>query len=370
MDARDAPVTASGAEPPSWGEWAECLLPPTDLPPAIAADVRRLIGRGPAFVPRLAHAPWVALAVARVLDGPLAYISRELAERIGLVVAQDNSCRYCYGTLRALLRVSGRSEVDVDRIVRDSLATDLTPAERVAVDYARRVARANPRPGRAELQAVVAAGVDPRAAVEVAAQTAFASFMNRMATLVALPQEPLEALTASPFFRIVRPLVAWSMRHKAKQPQPPPQPNDGPCARVVAALGDSPAAHVVRATIDDAWASPILPARTKALVVAVIARGLECAYGESEARGLLGREGFSADDIDEVLTTLASPRLDPREARLVPFARETIRYQPLQIQRGLRELCCDLGPAETMEMIGIVSLANAVCRLSVVLDAC
>jgi alkylhydroperoxidase family enzyme len=104
-------------------------------------------------------------------------------------------------------------------------------------------------------------------------------------------------------------------------------------------------------------------------VMVVVARALDCRYGESEARAVLARQGFAAADVDEVLATLSSPRLDAREARLVPFARETVRYQPAVIQSRVREVCRDLGPAETAEAIGIIALANAVCRLSVVLDA-
>ena len=349
-------------------DWPECILPPNDMAPALAKEIRGMIGRGPGFVRRLAHAPWVVRAVARIIQGRLGYVSFGVAERIGLVVAQDNSCRYCYGTLRSLLRIAGRSEAEVDRLVRDSLVIDLSPAERAAVDYARRVSRCNPRPGQPELRTLVAAGVDPRAAVEVAAQATFAAFMNRVATLAALPLESLEALTAAPYFRVIRPLIALGFRRRPPRPEPPPQPNDGPCARVVAALGDSPAAHVVRAAIDEACASPILPVRTKALIMAVVARALDCSYGETEARAMLAREGFAAADVDQVLETLSSPRLDAREARLVPFARETIRYQPAVIQARVRDVCRDLGPAETTELLGMVALANTICRLSVVLD--
>src|SRR5205823_551117 len=68
------------------------------------------------------------------------------------------------------------------------------------------------------------------------------------------------------------------------------------------------------------------PRRTKTLVFAVVARALGCARSEVESRVALEREGLGARDVDEVLATLASARLDAREARLVPFARETVRY--------------------------------------------
>jgi alkylhydroperoxidase family enzyme len=121
--------------------------------------------------------------------------------------------------------------------------------------------------------------------------------------------------------------------------------------------------------IDGAWSTPALPQRTRALLLAVVARALNCPYGESEARRLLAGEGLGATDVDEILTHLGSPRLDPREARLVPFARETVRYQPAAIQRRVREACEGMSREETLETIGTVALANALCRLSVILDA-
>ena len=361
-------MTTAAVMPAMPTEWSECLLPPAEMPQALAREIKALVGASPGFAPHLAHAPWVARAIARMIDDQPVYMSATADERIMLVLAQENSCRYCYGMHRALLRVAGHSEPDIDRIVRDSLVADLSPTDRAAVDWARRVARCNPRPGFAELQALEAAGLDRRAAVEVAGRAAFGSFVNRIATLAALPPEPLEAFTQTPYFRFIRPLVALGFRRRARSPKPAPAPRD-PCARVVASLGDSPTAHVVRAIIDDALASPILPARTKGLVMVVVARALACPYGEAEARALLAREGFAASDVDEVLATLSSPRLATREARLVPFARETIRYQPAVIQARIREVCRDLGPAETTEAIGMIALANAVCRLSVVLDA-
>jgi alkylhydroperoxidase family enzyme len=270
---------------------------------------------------------------------------------------------------RSLFRIAGRSEGEVDRIVRDSMVVDLTSAERVAVDYARRLSRCSPRPCRTDFERVVAAGLDPRVIVEVAVHVAAGCLMNRVATLAALPTEPVETLTKVSYFRLVRPFIARAMRKPPPRPLPPPQPNDGPWAGTVAALGDSPWAHVVRATIDEGLASPFLPLRTKALIMAVVARALDCAYGEREARALLAREGVPQSDVEEVLQTLSSPRMDAREARLVPFARETIRYQTPVIQARMREVARDLTPAETMELIGVLSLANGLCRLSVLVDS-
>jgi len=54
--------------------------------------------------------------------------------------------------------------------------------------------------------------------------------------------------------------------------QPPalPTPNTGPFREIVEALAGSPKAHVVREAVDDAFASSILPRRTKLLMMAVV----------------------------------------------------------------------------------------------------
>jgi AhpD family alkylhydroperoxidase len=305
-----------------------------------------------------------------LIERPLAYAPAPLCDLVSLVVTQDNSCRYCYGVQRALLRIHGYSERDIDDLLGEMHVAKMAPADRAALEFARRLTRGNPRPGGPEFEAVVRAGMPREAVLEVAAVVASANFANRLSTFLALPPDSLERLPAAPMFRFVRPLVAWRMRHRRAQPTPPPVPNDGPCAAVVAALGDSPTAPMLRRIIDDAWASDVLPRRTKALIRGVIGRALGCAHAERESRAFLATEGFTASALDDVFTTLHSPRLDAREARLVPFARETVRYQPGTIQERLRAVTAGFTAEETLEVVGVLALANAVCRLSVVLDAC
>src|SRR5207249_256482 len=169
-----------------------------------------------------------------------------------------------------------------------------------ALDFARRVSRADPRPSRSDRERLAAAGFSAPAVAELTFTAAATVFANRIATLLALPPEPLEKMVDRPLVRLLRPLIARRLRKPPRGPEPLPQPNDGPYAPVVAALDGSPAARVLRRAIDDAWASEVLPRRTKTLIFAVVARALE--------------------------------------------------------------------PAETLEAIGVVALANAVCRLSVLLD--
>src|SRR5207249_3617500 len=206
-------------------EWEESLLPPVPVPAGLEAYVRRQFGVVPGWLARVAPAPWLARAWAALVRNPVAHLPPALCDLVALVVSQDNSCRYCFGAQRAVLRLLGYREAYIARLERDFLVAELSAADQAALDFARRVSRADPRP----------------------------------------------------------------------------QPNDGPYAPVVAALDGSPAARVLRRAIDDAWASEVLPRRTKTLVFAVVARALGCARSEAESRVALEREGLGARDVDEVL---------------------------------------------------------------------
>ena len=351
-------------------EWGECLVPLAPVPPALQAEVRSAVGAVPGWLARLAPSPWLVRALCEIIKRPFAHAPLEVCDLVTLVVSQENSCRYCYGVQRAVLKIFGQRDEHIDALGREAQVGVLTPAARAAFDLARRLTRANPRPGGGDFEALVRAGFSRPAAAEIVFAAAANALTNRVGTLLALPPEPLVSFVASPVFRFVRPLLAWRMRRRPRAPEPAPRPDDGPCAEVVAALDGSPAAGVLRRAIDGAWASDVLPRRTKTLMLAVIARALGCAHGEGEARRFLTAEGLAPAELDEILTNLGSRRLDAREARLVPFARETARYQPAAIQRRMRELARGLSPEEVLEAVGIAALANAICRMSVVIDAC
>jgi len=350
-------------------EWGECLVPVGPVPPALAAEARRVFGTVPPWVGRSAACPWVVRVITEMIQKPVAYASPALCDLVSLVVSQDNSCRYCYGTQRAVLRIHGYSDAYVDALLGDFNVGDLSPADRAALEFVRRMTRANPLPGRAEFEEVVNAGIGRLAAAEIAAVAALSNFSNRLATLIALPPDPIEQFVRGPLFRVMRPLIAWKMRSRAKSPEPVPEPNDGLFAPISSALGGSPYARVFRSVIDDAFASDILPRRTKLLAIAVVARAIGCSPVEREVGHALAEEGLAPEQLGDVLRTLGGASLDAREARLVPFARETVRYDPTAIQRRFRDVSRDLTPAEILEAGGVVALGNAICRLSIVLDA-
>jgi alkylhydroperoxidase family enzyme len=99
----------------------------------------------------------------------------------------------------------------------------------------------------------------------------------------------------------------------------------------------------------------------------VIARGLSCADCASELAPALAREGLEGAALDRILTHLDGPELDPLERLLVPFARETIWYEPVRIQRRARALREQMSEPELVEAIGVAALGNGLCRMGTII---
>jgi alkylhydroperoxidase family enzyme len=227
-------------------------------------------------------------------------------------------------------------------------------------------------PAKADAQQLLDAGYSWDAVKEVAYVATRTVAANRIATLPAIPPGPVERMPDRWAIRLARPLLAWMMRRH--QPQrlesSPPEPSDAdPFSYLVRALGELPVARLLHISLGEVWASPLLPRRAKAFVFAVVARGLGCPLCEREAYRLLAEQGLEREEIDRVLSHLASPALDPVEAEIVPFARETIWCRPPEIQQRGRQLLDKLSEAQFLELAGVAGIANSVCRLSKAIGA-
>ncbi len=84
--------------------------------------------------------PWAADTLVRVSVQitTAVYVDPNLVDQAGLVVSQDNSCRFCFGAQRAFLRVLGMSESRIARLEQELLTGDFNPRERAALEFARR----------------------------------------------------------------------------------------------------------------------------------------------------------------------------------------------------------------------------------------
>ena len=353
-------------------EWDACVLQPYPNR-ELEEYVKRGFGTVPSSVAYFTPAPWIVRAMTAMSSvvSPLAHVDQQLAEVVGLVVSQDNSCRYCYGIQRLMLRVFGVSEARIAKLEQGLLDAEIDPRAKAAVEFARRVSRAAPLVSGADTEALRAAGWSAIAIRELAFDATYNVFMNRLMTVPAIPYAPVERLGDMPGLRWFAPFIRFGMlrrirRARARIEPLAPERARGPFEYLVRGLEGLSAASALRSALDDAFASPVLPRRAKWLVFAVVARGLGCQQAGREAARGLAAEGLDEAKLEPILQHLRSPELDPLESALVPFARGTIRGRPPQLQQHGRTLHEQLEPAQMVEAIGVAALANVVGRLGVV----
>jgi AhpD family alkylhydroperoxidase len=349
-------------------EWEAPLLESSGSVKAPGASLSERLAQQFGGLTALSAAPWI-LEHSPLLQRSMftrRYFDHELADMVGLVVSQDNSCRYCFAAQRSLLRVLGFPQERITQLEQDLRMLQLEPKERAALEFARRLSRSSPLLAADDTKPLLDAGFSREEVAELVAQVAVMIYFNRISTLPAFPPEAGEALPDRLWLRAIRPIAALLMRNFRKRETPEPLTDSerkGPFAARINALDGIPAARALRGAVDACFASDILTARAKALVFAVVARALGDRGYEREATELATSGGLEAADIAEILGHLASPALDDVERIVVPFARETVWYRPIQIQRRAREVQQALRADEFTELIAVASLANALGRL-------
>lgn len=348
-------------------EWEACVLEP-GRDPALEALARRAFGSLPMHLPYLVHCPWVARASVHLYpdQGLLVELDFGLADLMSMVVSQDNSCRYCFAVSHLLLRVQGMSDARIAALQVQLAHGSGDARTAAAVAFARRLSRSHPLVRAEDHRQLREAGFTAGEVREMAYVVAYVSWINRVSTILAVSPYGLERLPDRWFFGLLRPFVSRVLGGHRRRgiPVPAPAPARGFYGEVIDAYAGSPIAGALACMLDELWASPVLTRRCKALLFAVVATGLECAHSLDAARAVLRAEGLADDAVGRALRHLQAPELDPLENLLLPFARETIWYQPAAVQRRARELSQRLTPAQFVETVGVVSVANALCRLA------
>ena len=270
-----------------------------------------------------------------------------------------------------MLWAQGMSRTRIQRIEQDLARADLPPRTLAAMAFGRSQSRSGPAGARAARGVLEQAGVDADEMREIAFAVALTDFSNRAHSIPAVPTRPLERMPDQLHIRLLRPLLNRLLRRSRYPGRPTPLEGmpSPPYARLVGAYAGSPIGAAMARTLEEMWASPHLTRRCKLLMLAVVARGLACEACAPELREALQREGVTEATLTQVLTHLDAPQLDPVERLLIPFARETIWYEPAPMQRRTRALRERLSGPQLIEAIGVASLANGLCRLgAMVLD--
>jgi AhpD family alkylhydroperoxidase len=346
--------------------WEPCLLE-ARRDEELESYARKKLGVPHPTIRHYVDVPWLARALVDLHPefGLLVHLDLQLGDLIQLVVSQENTCRYCYAAVRASLRIQGMSEARIRSVEGNLARADLTPREAAAIAFARAQSRSGPPAAAGARQALLDAGVSASEMKEIAFVAAMTDFMNRASTIPAISPYAFERAPDTLRVRLLRPWIARALRAGRRRGKATPL--DGvpsyPYAGLVKAFDGSPIAPVLAKTLAEMWASPGLSRRCKLLMFAVIARGLGCGTCASEAARALQEEAVPPALLTNVLTHLDAPELDPVERVLVPFARETLWYEPAPLQRRARGVRDRLAGTQFLEAIGVVSLANGLCRL-------
>jgi AhpD family alkylhydroperoxidase len=346
--------------------WESCLIDPR-RDRALETYARRKTGVPIPTVRYFTSAPWLARAIVDLHPefGLLMHLDLHQMDIIELVVSQENSCRFCYAAVRMLLWAQGMSEARIQHIEQTLSQADLAPKTTAAIAFGRRQSREGPQGAQEARQILRDAGFSAEEMKEVAFVVGVTDFLNRLNTIPAIPVHTLERMPEQFHMRLLRPLIKRIVERKRFRGRaaPPERPPTHPYAGLVNAYAGSPIALALRRTTQEMWESPILTRRCKLLMLAVIARGLDCQVCATEIEEALQREGVDEPVLVQVLTHLDAPELDDVERVLVRFARETIWYEPAALQRRARALCDRLSEPQFIESIGVASLANGLCRM-------
>ena len=358
-------------------EWGESLLPAVS-DPAWEAEIKRRGSHVFEADRRIAPNPWVREACLALVPYRVSEMPEHLFNMGAMITAQENSCRYCYGANRAVLKIQGYSETFIGNVERDLRIADLDDKEHAFIAFCRNLARSRPRPSRAEREALIRLGYSSPAVSEIAFLIAMGCFQNRITTLIACPPEHgFERMANGPLGRLIglaAPVARMLARRRRQQAGLVFLPDAaalsaGAFGPIVATLAGLPGAAIIRTALDGAFSSAVLSRPVKALMFAIIARTLGCRRTEAEARKLLATDGMDDADIDKALTTLQSAGLAPRESALLSWARETVNYQTPVIQKQTRALSAEIGDdAAVLEAIGVAGLANCTVRLAMLLE--
>ena len=335
---------------------------------------RQELGAFPPGLRYLSTVPWLVQSQMTLGTARFVHLSSELAELAALVVSRDNSCRLCYAASRFLLRVTGVPDERIERLEGGLSEAELDTRASLGLEFVRRISRSNPLASSADKKPLLDAGYSESEIKELAFAAVRNVAANRIMTLPAVPPDLPERLAKTRLLALARPYLRRTLerlraRTRGEAEDLPASLKVGPFSYLVLALDGLPIARSLREVIDLAWSSEILTRRAKALAFAVVARGIGCPHSEREAFRLLEAEGLSAARSAEILDHLGGPDLDAVESAVIPYARETIWFQhPARVQRKGRELRTHLSEEQFLELVGVIAIANVVCRLGVVLE--
>lgn len=336
--------------------------------PEWEATVKADIGRVTDVHMRTSQSPWIRNIMLKWPRYQPKEFPRKLADICGLVAAQENACRYCFGVARSWMRLWGYSERMIGNIERNVQMAELDEKERAFIRFCRNLSRSNPRPPKKDRDELLRLGYSKLAIAEMAFLIVNHCFVNRVSTFIAVPpMDALERLPNSVLGKILRPIFGRQLRNIGWTETAPLQGDPDSFPGVVQKLLGLPAAKAMDDALEGAFESEGLSRKLKVLMFAVVANSLECEFCIAETHAMALECGFTEEEFSKALTTLSSTYLSEDEEKILSWTRETIHFQNGPMQSRVRELAQEVGETTMLEAIGVASLANSTVRLAVLL---
>lgn len=167
-----------------------------DLPEDLAARIRALAEKM-GFVPNvfrvLAHRPEELRAFVTYHDllmDKAEGLSKAEREMIVVATSAANGCLYCTVSHGAFLRIRAKQPRLSDQVAVNYRDADLTPRQRVMLDYALKLSRAPWRVEEADFERLREAGFDQAEIWDIGAITALFAMSNRLASHTGMQPNP------------------------------------------------------------------------------------------------------------------------------------------------------------------------------------
>jgi len=315
--------------------------------------------------------PWTLKTGVNMFAYQTRHIPPDMPFFIHLVVAQDQACRYCYGAARSFLKICGLKEKQIRKLEIDLHSAEIDSSLRRALEFSRKLSRSNPRLVAEDFRQLEQAGFSREATLEIAALAAFYCYFPRMYTPLAIPPDPVEKPTNSPFWRFRKPFMMRAMGRKKKQTKYEVLPNatDAPYHEFISHLDPIPeVSFVYQAALENALSPGVIPRKLKGLIFAIIGHAISCDKTVAAAGTILEKENINRDELKVILEKLSSPLLTSVESKTIQFIRETVRYETPVLQKKTREFSVSVQPAELIEILGTAAIANSISRLTCIMD--
>ncbi len=333
-------------------------------------ELKRYLYAGvfPDVLRRVAYQPWLARAEVRCFRPTVSKISPDLAALTMFISCQQNSCRYCYGAARSILRILGLHEGEIRSIERKAGTAEEN--NQPVTRFVRKLAEADPRPGKTELDELRQSGLDQTAIAEIIGVVTAANFSNRNCTFLAAPPENhLEHMAETFVGKVMR--LLWGKKNGAVKPRSDDldvqDPGDA-FSPFVGLVAGTAYAKWLRNAVDGCLASPSIAAETKLMMFAVIGRTLQCPAFETACEHALIDSGWTNAEIGACLSSLKSPRLPEGHEHLLTWTRETVWYDTFDVQEKTRELAERMDDTyRLVDAVGTAALGNALVRLGLLL---